>query len=143
MLDNATKLFSENDIAVCAAAIADYTPMNVAKEKIKKADETITIELKKTPDTLLALGKMKTKNQILIGFALETNNELENAKAKLKNKNADIIVLNSTKNKNTTFGFDTNQITLLDKNENVVNFDLKTKTLVAIDILNYLTQNYL
>jgi phosphopantothenoylcysteine decarboxylase/phosphopantothenate--cysteine ligase len=142
MFDNATKLFLENDIAVCAAAIADYTPINVAEEKIKKADERITVELKKTPDTLLALGKMKSKNQILIGFALETNNELENAKAKLKNKNADVIVLNSTKNKNTTFGFDTNQITIIEKNR-IVEFELKPKTSVAIDILNYLTENYL
>ncbi len=142
MFENTTKLFSENDIAVCTAAIADYTPLHVFDEKIKKKDEGMTLELKKTPDTLSALGKLKTNKQILVGFALETHNEIENAQQKLKNKNADFIVLNSMQNKNSTFGFDTNQITIVEENK-ITAFELKPKTIVATDILNYITQNYL
>ena len=142
MYDAAISIFENQDIAICAAAIADYTPINVADEKIKKKEEGMILELKKTPDTLSALGKMKSSKQILVGFALETTNEIENAQKKLENKNADLIVLNSTKNKNSTFGFDTNQITIIEKNK-ITAFELKPKTIVATDILNYITQNYL
>ncbi|MFM2048223.1 MAG: hypothetical protein RI955_771, partial [Bacteroidota bacterium] len=103
MYNAASNYFSKNDIAICAAAVADYMPVQVATEKIKKSENSVVIELKKTPDILASLGKIKTANQILIGFALETNNELENAKNKLKNKNADIIVLNSLQNKGAGF----------------------------------------
>lgn len=141
--DKATECFLKNDIAICAAAVADYTPTIFADSKIKKADNNLIIELKKTPDTLAALGKLKTENQVLVGFALETNNELENAKTKLKNKNADIIVLNSLQNKGAGFQLDTNQITILDSKNNVIDFDLKSKELVAIDILKHVSQYYL
>ena len=142
MFDNAILIFDKMDIAICAAAIADYTPINVADKKIKKKDDGMILELKKTPDTLAALGKMKSEGQTLVGFALETNNEIENAQLKLENKNADFIVLNSTKNKNSTFGFDTNQITIVEKNK-ITGFQLKPKTIVATDILNRLVENYL
>ena len=142
IFETATSLFPTIDIAICAAAVADYKPIKVATEKIKKSEKTLIIELEKTKDTLAALGKMKTEKQILVGFALETNNEIENAQKKIENKNADFIVLNSMKNKNSTFGFETNQITIVEKNK-TTEFELKPKTIVAADILNHITQNYL
>ncbi|MFM2225851.1 MAG: hypothetical protein RJA07_2053 [Bacteroidota bacterium] len=143
MYNAAADCFSANDIIICAAAVADYMPVQIATEKIKKSENSIVIELKKTPDILASLGKIKTANQILIGFALETNNELENAKTKLKNKNADIIVLNSLQNKGAGFQHQTNQITIVDSKNNEINFNLKSKTLVAIDILQHIIQYYL
>jgi phosphopantothenoylcysteine decarboxylase/phosphopantothenate--cysteine ligase len=143
MYAKASEHFCNNDIAICAAAVADYTPTIIASEKIKKSDANLVIEFTKTPDTLASLGKLKTANQILVGFALETNNELENAKTKLKNKNADIIVLNSLQNKGAGFQHNTNQITIIDSKNNEVNFDLKTKEMVAVDILKHIIQYYL
>ncbi|MEY4877342.1 MAG: hypothetical protein RL708_2492 [Bacteroidota bacterium] len=143
MYDEASDCFPKNDIAICAAAVADYTPIQVAKEKIKKSENSLVIELQKTPDTLASLGKLKTSHQVLVGFALETKNELENAKIKLKNKNADIIVLNSLQNKGAGFQHQTNQITIIDSKNNEINFELKSKTLVAVDILKHIIQYYL
>jgi phosphopantothenoylcysteine decarboxylase/phosphopantothenate--cysteine ligase len=143
MYDYAIAEFVKTDIAICAAAVADYTPVVVASEKIKKVDSNLTFELKKTPDTLAALGKLKNANQIVVGFALETNNELEHAKLKLKNKNADIIVLNSLKNDGAGFQHSTNQITIIDTKNNCIDFNLKSKTEVAVDILNHIITNYL
>ena len=125
------------DVAICAAAVADYKPKNVATQKIKKKESTFTIELEKTKDILASLGATK-KEQFLIGFALETNNEIENAKGKLKKKKLDFIVLNSLQDKGAGFGKPTNKITIIDKDESLTSFELKSKKEVAHDIINYL-----
>jgi phosphopantothenoylcysteine decarboxylase/phosphopantothenate--cysteine ligase len=127
------------DIAICAAAVADYKPKNIASQKIKKKDTVFSIDLVKTKDILASLGANK-KKQFLIGFALETNNEIENAIGKLKRKNLDFIVLNSLQDKGAGFGKSTNKITIIEKNEKLTSFDLKSKKDVAIDIVNYLLQ---
>lgn len=129
------KYFSTCDIAILSAAVADYKPKNVAEEKIKKKDTTLEIELAPTKDVLASLGEIK-KNQFLVGFALETNNEIENAISKLKRKNLDAIVLNSLQDKGAGFATDTNKVTFIDKSEHQVPFELKSKTEVANDILN-------
>ncbi len=125
------------DVAICAAAVADYKPKNVATQKIKKKETTFTIELEKTKDILASLGAIK-KEQFLIGFALETNNEIENAKGKLKRKNLDFIVLNSLQDKGAGFGKPTNKITIIDKDDTLTSFELKSKKEVANDIVSYL-----
>ena len=129
------KEYAKAHIAICAAAVADYRPKTVADHKIKKSDSQLTIDLVKNPDILESLGKQK-KNQFLVGFALETENELENAKGKLQRKNLDAIVLNSLKDAGAGFGKTTNKITFIDKNSVIKTFDLKTKAAVAEDILN-------
>ncbi|HYH14777.1 MAG TPA: bifunctional phosphopantothenoylcysteine decarboxylase/phosphopantothenate--cysteine ligase CoaBC [Flavisolibacter sp.] len=128
------------DIAVMAAAVADYTPVEVAAQKLKKKDEGLTIQLKKTRDILAAIGKEKSDQQILVGFALETENEEENAKKKLVAKNADIIVLNSLNDQGAGFKNDTNKVTLYYKNQTHKTFDLKSKELVAKDIVDAITE---
>ncbi|MEO8583372.1 MAG: bifunctional phosphopantothenoylcysteine decarboxylase/phosphopantothenate--cysteine ligase CoaBC [Flavitalea sp.] len=130
------KAFDKSDIAVMAAAVADYTPATTATEKIKKKTDTFTLELKKTRDILKALGEKKYNGQLLVGFALETNNERENAEAKLKAKNADLIVLNSLRDEGAGFGYDTNKITIFDKNGKATEFDRKSKQQVAKDIVD-------
>lgn len=127
----------EADIIILAAAVADYRPKEIATSKIKKKSPTLTLELVKNIDIAATLGKSKTANQIMVGFALETNNEFENAKTKLKSKNLDFIVLNSLKNKGTCFGSDNNQITIIDHN-NHHEFELKSKNEVAEDIISFL-----
>lgn len=128
------------DIAVMAAAVADYTPIEVAPQKIKKSEAELTIQLKKTKDILGAIGKEKNDQQILVGFALETENEEENAKKKLQVKNADIIVLNSLNDKGAGFKNDTNKVTLFFKDQTRKTFDLKSKELVAKDIVDAITE---
>jgi phosphopantothenoylcysteine decarboxylase/phosphopantothenate--cysteine ligase len=123
-----------------AAAIADYTPQNPAAEKLKKKEDVMTLNLVKTIDILSDLGKRKNQKQILVGFALETNNELPNASIKLKSKNLDFIILNSLKDESSGFGFDTNKISIIDKDLNVSVFDLKTKSEVAADIFDHIQQ---
>ncbi|MFT0715404.1 bifunctional phosphopantothenoylcysteine decarboxylase/phosphopantothenate--cysteine ligase CoaBC [Flagellimonas lutimaris] len=125
--------YADTDIAICAAAVADYRPKTIATEKVKKKDGELFIELERTPDILMSLGETK-KNQFLVGFALETQNELENAKGKLKRKHLDGIVLNSLKDDGAGFGGTTNKITFIDKNSEIKTFDLKTKSEVASDI---------
>jgi phosphopantothenoylcysteine decarboxylase / phosphopantothenate---cysteine ligase len=137
-----TKLFADADVAVMAAAVADYTPVVKANEKIKKAQDTITIELTKTKDILKSLGEVKKNNQVLVGFALETNNEREYALNKLKSKNADMIVLNSLQDSGAGFGKDTNKITIFDKSGKEFFFDTKTKTQVAKDIADTIISLY-
>lgn len=129
------KIFPKTDIAVFAAAVADFKPKNIAAQKIKKADTALQIELEPTVDVLYTLSKTK-KKQLLIGFALETENEVENAKKKLKNKNLDLIILNSLNTKGAGFNVDTNKITIIDKKENITSFEMKSKTDVALDIIN-------
>jgi phosphopantothenoylcysteine decarboxylase / phosphopantothenate---cysteine ligase len=128
--------FETSDIAIMCAAVADYTPVNVAEEKIKKNDAVFTIELKRTEDILKKLGTLKTNKQILVGFALETENEKENALKKLESKNADYIILNSMKDDGAGFGHSTNKITIFDKDGATYSFDMKAKEKVAADIIN-------
>ncbi|WP_274476473.1 bifunctional phosphopantothenoylcysteine decarboxylase/phosphopantothenate--cysteine ligase CoaBC [Mangrovimonas aestuarii] len=127
--------YSSVDIAILSAAVSDYKPKTVADQKIKKKSDSLTIELEKTQDILASLGKAKT-HQYLVGFALETNNELEHAKAKLKNKNLNLIVLNSLNDKGAGFKGDTNKVTLIDNKGNIMRYELKSKTEVAQDIMN-------
>ena len=116
--------------------MADYTPSHVADKKIKKKEDVFNIELTKTIDIAATLGKLKKAHQLIVGFALETDNELENAKGKLERKNFDLIVLNSLQDKGAGFRYDTNKIKILDKEGNQYDFDLKSKQAVAEDILN-------
>ncbi len=127
------KYFPEVDVAISAAAVADYRPKHVAKEKMKKKEGDLQIELERNPDILLSMGEKKDK-QFLVGFALETQNELENAKGKLQRKNLDAIVLNSLRDDGAGFGGNTNKISFIDKNLDVKTFALKTKSEVASDI---------
>ena len=127
--------FKNADIAILSAAVADYKPKNVASQKIKKKDALLTIELEPTKDILASLGEIKNK-QYLVGFALETTNELENAKSKLRKKNLDLIVLNSLKDKGAGFKKPTNKITIIDKTEKISEFSMKLKSEVASDIFN-------
>ncbi len=136
MYDACLTLFANTDIAIMSAAVADYTPMVRADEKIKKSDAVFTVELKKTNDILKKLGELKSANQILVGFALETENEKENALKKLASKNADFIILNSMKDAGAGFGHNSNKITIFDKEGNTKSFELKTKDEVAVDIIN-------
>jgi|694.fasta_scaffold57961_4 phosphopantothenoylcysteine decarboxylase/phosphopantothenate--cysteine ligase len=127
--------FDDVDVAIAAAAVADYKPNNVAKNKIKKDAASFTIELEKTKDILASLGKIK-KDQFLIGFALETEDEIENAKLKIQKKNLDLIVLNSLQDEGAGFGKPTNKVTFIDSNFMVEPMELKSKEAVADDILN-------
>ncbi|MEC3907683.1 bifunctional phosphopantothenoylcysteine decarboxylase/phosphopantothenate--cysteine ligase CoaBC [Tamlana sp. 2201CG12-4] len=127
--------FETTDIAILSAAVADYKPKEVADQKIKKKSSALTLELEKTKDILASLGEIK-KHQYLVGFALETNNELENAKGKLKRKNLNLIVLNSLNDKGAGFKSDTNKVTLIDDSGEIIEFKLKSKGEVAIDLLS-------
>jgi phosphopantothenoylcysteine decarboxylase/phosphopantothenate--cysteine ligase len=134
--------FNQADITVMAAAVADYTPVKVSGNKIKKQESQIVIELKKTKDILKSLGEKKRSNQVLAGFALETENEKENAKEKLKSKNADIIVLNSLNDEGAGFGTDTNKISIFDKDGKEFNFGLMSKRETAKKIIDTIIQQY-
>lgn len=128
--------FKESEIIIMSAAVADYTPKIVADQKIKKSDSDFSIELVKTKDILAEMGKRKSSTQFLVGFALETENALENAKGKLKRKNLDLIVLNTLEDEGAGFGHDTNKVIFIDKEENIQEFPLKTKNEVAEDLLH-------
>lgn len=128
--------FTAADITVMSAAVADYTPVLKADQKIKKTSAEFNLELKKTEDILGTLGQLKTANQLLIGFALETQNEEEYAKSKLVKKNLDLIVLNSLNDKGAGFKMDTNKITIFNKATEKMIFEMKSKTEVATDICN-------
>ena len=141
MYDVCHQYFENMDVAIAAAAVADYKPKNVALQKIKKTEATFTIELEKNKDILLSLGQIK-KNQFLIGFALETENEIENAKIKIKKKNLDLIVLNSLNDKGAGFSQPTNKVTFIDKDFNIFENPLKSKELVAQDIVNLIVKKY-
>ena len=133
MFNKALLHFKNSDIFISAAAVSDFKPTFTEIKKMKKNTTFRNIELEPTKDILNELSKIKT-NQILIGFALETNNEYENAKRKLKNKKLDAIILNSLNDESTGFDFDTNKITYIKKNGESIKFDLKTKKNVAKDI---------
>lgn len=133
----ASKLaFKEADVAIFSAAVSDYSPKEIANQKIKKT-ENLSIELEKTNDILKFCGLQKLANQLVIGFALESNNEEEYAKGKLVSKNADFIVLNSLNDKNATFGYDTNKVTVFGTNNIVKGFELMTKEKLAKELLGY------
>ena len=134
------KEFQSFDIIIMAAAVADFTPKNKSNKKIKKENGQFSLQLVQTKDILLQAGKLKSDKQTLIGFALETNNEKENALKKLAKKNADLIVLNSLNDAGAGFGFDTNKITIFDKNHKEYTFPPKTKKEVAFDIVNTIIQ---
>ena len=132
--------YNDKDIVICSAAVADYKPLKISDQKIKKkanAADNLNLELIKTKDILSELGKLK-KKQILVGFALETENLIENAKEKLKTKNLDLIIANSASEKGAGFGHNTNKITIIDKHNKISNFELKSKQEVANDIVKYL-----
>lgn len=138
MYDKCVELFPSADAAIMSAAVSDYAPVKAATSKIKRAKDSWTLEMKANPDISAQMGKMKNKNQILVGFALETDHEEENAIKKLERKNLDFIVLNSLKNPGAGFATKTNQITIIDNQNKKTNFPLKDKAEVAQDIVNYL-----
>ncbi len=136
MYEKANQFFLESDIIILAAAVADYRPKTIETQKIKKKTDEFVLEMIKTIDIAATLGKIKQKNQLMVGFALETNDEKANASKKLISKNLDFIVLNSLNDAGAGFGHDTNKITILDKNGIETNFELKSKKEVAEDIAN-------
>jgi len=142
MYNACTKQFEESDIGVMAAAVADYTPVKIAANKIKKTNSELIIELKKTKDILKTLGEKKSPKQVLVGFALETNNEREYALGKLKSKNADMVVMNSLNDKGAGFGTDTNKITIFDKSGKEFNYQLMSKKDAAKNIVDTIIQLY-
>ena len=142
MYDACTAEFGHHDIVIMSAAVADYRPARVADEKIKKQGDLWQLELERTKDILANLGEIKGNEQVLVGFALETENTLENAKGKLVRKNLDYIVLNSLKDEGAGFAGDTNQVTIIDSNNNITKFELKSKAEVARDILGKLIEHY-
>ena len=135
------QFYADVDVVIAAAAVADYKPKNVALQKIKKAADSFVIELEKTKDILTSLG-LEKKNQFLIGFALETENEIENAKLKIQKKNLDLIVLNSLQDEGAGFGKATNKVTFIDKNFFVEEMELKSKEAVADDILSKIMKHF-
>ena len=137
MLEACDSLFSEVDVVIMAAAVADYRPESIAQNKIKKKDAILQITLEKTDDILMSLGVKKEK-QFLLGFALETENELENAKKKMLAKNCDALVLNSMNDKGAGFGYETNKVIIMGNSHKPIEYSLKPKTEVARDICNYI-----
>lgn len=135
MKEASVRAFRKCDIGILAAAVADFTPETSSDKKIKRGEGVMTIRLRATEDIAAFLGTMKKKGQILAGFALETDNETGNATAKLKKKNLDLIILNSLRDEGAGFGHDTNRITIIDSNNNIDKFELKSKDEVASDIL--------
>jgi phosphopantothenoylcysteine decarboxylase/phosphopantothenate--cysteine ligase len=138
MYEAAMAVYADTDIAILSAAVADYKPVNSAKFKIKKADENLTLKLEPTKDILKAMGAAK-QDQVLVGFALETDHAIEHGMKKLEAKNCDLIVLNSLEDQGAGFGHDTNKVTLLGRNK-AVPLALKSKQDVAKDILDHLIQ---
>lgn len=142
MYEKSQSIFKNSDMAILAAAVADYKPQQVANQKIKKQNTELTIALTKTEDIAASLGKLKTKNQVMVGFALETENEEVNAKKKIESKNFDLIVLNSLNDKGAGFGHDTNKISIIDKQNKIRTFELKTKEEVAQDIVDTIISTF-
>ena len=142
MFERCTENFKQNEIIIMSAAVSDYTPKYILKNKIKKKSQNLNLELIKTKDILHTLSKNKTPEQLLVGFALETTNEIENAKKKLFQKKIDFIVLNSLNDEGSGFDNDTNKITIIDKNNKLHKFELKSKREVADDIINHIIKYY-
>ena len=141
MYDACHQYFDNVDVVIAAAAVADYKPKHVSIQKLKKDSNEFSIELEKTKDILASLGEIK-KNQFLVGFALETENEIDNAKSKIQKKNLDLIVLNSLQDEGAGFGKPTNKITFIDKKFKVEPMELKSKEAVADDILNKIVAHF-
>ena len=142
MANACLKQYKNYEIIIMAAAVADYAPMNSVSNKIKKSGGNLSVELTKTKDILTAMGEKKSPGQILIGFALETDNALENARLKKRNKNLDMVVLNSLSDEGAGFETDTNKITIIDSKDRITNFEIKSKKDVAKDIVNKIIQDY-
>jgi len=144
MYDAALENFPDSDGAIMTAAVADFTPLNPVDAKVKREKSNYTIELTPTRDIAASIGSIKSDNQFLVGFALETNNEEQNAQLKLEKKNLDLIVLNSLNDSGAGFQHDTNKITIFSRKGDVKRFDLKPKSEVAKDIVDelILNQNY-
>lgn len=140
MYDAATSHFPEADITILSAAVADFTPETTADKKIKRKGDELVLNLRPTQDIAAALGTLKKDNQLLVGFALETDNEVQNAQSKMERKNLDFIVLNSLQDKGAGFRVDTNKITILDRQQGTTAYDVKTKQEVAEDIVEYIVR---
>jgi len=141
MYQECLNVYKNVDIVVSVAAVSDYSPKYISKQKIKKTEDTFVIEMKKNKDILATLGERK-QHQFLVGFALETENEIENAKSKIQKKNVDFIVLNSLNDKNSGFGTNTNKVTFIDKNFTIEEFPLQSKEQVAKDIVKKIVKHY-
>jgi phosphopantothenoylcysteine decarboxylase/phosphopantothenate--cysteine ligase len=141
MLEAVQKHWHTSNIGIFSAAVADYRPSHPADSKIKKKTDKLSIELIKNPDILLWSGQNKAENQYLVGFALETDNEIENGKGKVVKKNLDLLILNSLNDKGAGFGHDTNKVTFIKPNNNLTNFELKTKLDMAKDIINQIEKD--
>jgi phosphopantothenoylcysteine decarboxylase / phosphopantothenate---cysteine ligase len=139
MLAAAEKQAKEADIIIFTTAVADYKCVQIASQKIKKKDAELTIQLVPNPDIAFELSKTKKENQLFIGFALETENGIENAFSKMKRKGFDTVILNLHTANGSGFGYDTNKIQLIDSDFSVTDFDLKLKSEVAIDIVNHIS----
>jgi len=140
MYDACNSLFGQVDVAIMAAAVADYRPESIATNKIKKKEAVLQITLEKTDDILKSLGAIKEK-QFLLGFALETENEQENAQKKMLAKNCDALVLNSMNDNGAGFGYETNKVMIMGGSHKPIEYDLKPKTEVARDICDYIEKN--
>lgn len=143
MLDSSLQHFGSVDVAIMAAAVADFTPENSSTLKIKREADDLILKLKPTADIASTLGSKKHSGQILVGFALETNDEVVNAKKKLEKKNLDFIVLNSLNDSGAGFGYDTNKVTIIDNKGNSDTFELKSKTEVASDIVDVISKRFI
>jgi phosphopantothenoylcysteine decarboxylase/phosphopantothenate--cysteine ligase len=141
MYDACHNYFSRVDVAICAAAVADYRPQNASNHKIKKTAAELTLSLEQTQDILASLGANKT-HQVLVGFALETENEIQNAIAKIQKKNLDLIVLNSLQDEGAGFGKDTNKVTIIDQLTQCTSLPLQSKEAVAAHLINLLIEKY-
>jgi phosphopantothenoylcysteine decarboxylase/phosphopantothenate--cysteine ligase len=142
MYDAATTHFPQADIAILSAAVADFTPETTADKKIKRKGDELVLNLRPTQDIAAALGAIKNENQLLVGFALETDNEVQNAQDKMKRKNFDFIVLNSLQDKGAGFRVDTNKITIIDRQQGTTAYETKSKQEVAEDIVEYIVRKF-
>lgn len=142
MYDAATTHFPQADIAILSAAVADFTPETTADKKIKRKGDELVLNLRPTQDIAAALGAIKSENQLLVGFALETDNEVQNAQDKMKRKNFDFIVLNSLQDKGAGFRVDTNKITIIDRQQGTTAYETKSKQEVAEDIVEYIVSKF-
>jgi phosphopantothenoylcysteine decarboxylase/phosphopantothenate--cysteine ligase len=143
MLNECLTFFPHSDLTIMSAAVADYTVAKPSDLKIKKKQKTFTLDLIPTTDILKRLGVMKKKDQVLVGFALESNNEIVNARVKMKSKNLDMIVLNSLNDKGAGFGEKTNKVTILSRRNKIIHGQLKDKTEVANDILDVVKSDFI
>jgi phosphopantothenoylcysteine decarboxylase/phosphopantothenate--cysteine ligase len=137
MFDETLSFFKNSDIVIMSAAVCDFKPVRSSEKKIKKNIQELNIKFEKTKDILFELGKIKS-NQFLVGFALENENEIFNAKNKMKKKNLDLIVLNSLNDEGAGFGYNTNKVSIINPLNEVFNYDLKDKSIVAEDIFNHI-----